>query len=495
MAAALVAGQVRVGGSAGTGSPAAVTVTLPSATSGGDVLVFIASGYTITGTGFTAAKSGSASLGNYYVFRRHASTGESSWSFTIAGNPNSHVWLAVEVTGLDASTQIDVTIPNFTTATTAASLATNSITTVSADTLLLAAAFSAAIGGLPRQISSWSNSFTAVANGADTQNTQLDFRVALAQRSITSTGTYSTTATFGAGSNNEAAAVILALRSAVEDETPEGGSTATATASATGDGSKTALGASTVAATATAAGAGLKAASGGSLAGAAADATGAGSKTASGGSSAPAVSDASGAGAKTASGGSSARAAATTSGAGSKTTTGASTAQAAATATGAGQKASAAGSTVYATAEAAGDGITYRQGGSTATAIASATGGGEPVTPGVGWLCCPRRRVHCRRRGRDPAGRLYCPSPRIRDRGRGAGHNPAGRLCRTRHRDGHRGRAGVPARRIHSPRDDPGGRCRAQDRGRRVHGPRNRGGDRCRAEPVGPARHHRHRRP
>src|SRR3954465_7232314 len=86
-------------GTTTTATPTSYSVTLPSATTGGAVLIIVNSDATVsTPAGFTLDASQVFNNG-HYVFRKASSTGETSWTVT-PGGAASGVWWVAEISGL-----------------------------------------------------------------------------------------------------------------------------------------------------------------------------------------------------------------------------------------------------------------------------------------------------------------------------------------------------------------------------------------------------------
>ncbi len=192
MAAAIVQ---QASGNSGAGTADTYDVTLPSDTAADNQLVIIVSSDATVATpsGFTLDRSQVNNNGHYH-FRKVSVAETASWTIDPGGSSSTSWWVA-EISGLEASPVDQVNSAG--SGTQQSSRSTESVTTTVADTLLIGSVGgSSSTAGRPVAIVSWTNSFVEEDWTVSTKSSGTDVSIGVAVRTVSSTGSYSSTASW-----------------------------------------------------------------------------------------------------------------------------------------------------------------------------------------------------------------------------------------------------------------------------------------------------------
>jgi hypothetical protein len=206
-------------GDTGTGAPSSATVTLPGASTNGNVLVMAVSSDAYVSTppsGWTLnANCSNMTFLGQYVYTKLTGGGESSWNVT-PDSAASLAWVVFEVAGADSSA-FDVAAAQFAQSF-GASYTTADLTPTAGERLLVAA-FGGSLSSTSLQgVSGWTNSFTEVADAWSKKTSGTNDTVGVATRVVIADGStvYNTSVTWDNSVTPQArAAIILSLKGAV----------------------------------------------------------------------------------------------------------------------------------------------------------------------------------------------------------------------------------------------------------------------------------------
>jgi hypothetical protein len=181
-------------GTTGTTTPTSYSVTLPSATTGGSVIIIVNSDATVsTPAGFVVDGTPQVFNNGHYVFRKASSTGETSWTVSPTGAA-SGVWWVAEITGLPSG--LDKTSGTGSSTSAATRSTGTTTTTASANELAIASFGGSQAVNPPVTFSGETNGFTErVTDATTTKTSGTNVSLAVASKVLSATGTVESTAT------------------------------------------------------------------------------------------------------------------------------------------------------------------------------------------------------------------------------------------------------------------------------------------------------------
>lgn len=182
-------------GNTGTLTPASTDATLPVGTTAGNtVLLIVSADATVaTPSGFVLDRS-QVNNNGHYVFRRAAAgAGETSWTITPSSSA-SVAWAVLELSALTASPLDGVASEGAGFGVSSRGTGTTGVT-AQADELAVASIGLSIGGGSSNSVSSWSDSFAELRDTITTKASGTNVGVAVAVRTLTATGAYTSTAT------------------------------------------------------------------------------------------------------------------------------------------------------------------------------------------------------------------------------------------------------------------------------------------------------------
>ena len=177
--------------SGATAPTASLAVSLPGPTSGGTVLIGLSTGDAPQAlSGFTTDRSTGDDF-SHFLYRKAASTGETSWSIPMFFGTVCHTWWVMEIDGLTG--ELDQANSNNTTSFAATAWNTGNITTTVAECLLVAM-FGAS--GAPVAWDNYTNSFVEeIERLGPPSGAGNDISCAVALKNVSATGIQTCTAT------------------------------------------------------------------------------------------------------------------------------------------------------------------------------------------------------------------------------------------------------------------------------------------------------------
>ena len=206
-------------GNTGTGTPSSIDPTLASNdTSGNDLILIVASDATMsTPSGWTLDKSQVNNAG-HYVFRKATTGSDDTWNIPV--NNASTVWWIAEISGLDTSPFDVAASTGSSTQVTSRSTGTTA-TTAQADEYLIGSVSQSSPTITPTAPTGWTNSHVAQGTyQSTTKGTGTNVALTVADRTVTSTGAYETTASGMSSSATTGIIVTYKIAAGGTDATP-----------------------------------------------------------------------------------------------------------------------------------------------------------------------------------------------------------------------------------------------------------------------------------
>lgn len=181
-------------GNTGADTPASTQATLPSGTTAGTQLLIIVSADATVSTpaGFSLDRSQVNNNGHYH-FRKTATGGETAWTIT-PSVAAAVAWIVLEMSALDSSPLDQVASEGAGFGVSSRGTGTTPATTQPNEVLVGSIGLSIGSGG-SNSVNAWSDSFVELHDTCTTKVSGTNVAVAVALRTVSATGTYTSTAT------------------------------------------------------------------------------------------------------------------------------------------------------------------------------------------------------------------------------------------------------------------------------------------------------------